>query len=182
MQKAEVYDRYPVSSLVIYNGATILHFLAGGLILSFSFPIIGSAGIAIMLLYPILSFLEMYLIMPLKVCPHCVYFRIPGGRCVSGLHKLARIISKQGNPSNFPKRALGLLCQNNLYILALTFPILAGVVILIFRYNTELLLLEIGLVLLLVLRFFFIIPRMACVHCRAKQVCPQAGQMGVRDK
>ena len=35
--------------------------------------------------------------------------------------------------------------------------------------------------ILLVTRFFFIIPKLACLHCQAKFVCPQAGMMGVRE-
>jgi hypothetical protein len=33
---------------------------------------------------------------------------------------------------------------------------------------------------LLLFRFFVIFPKIACLHCRAKAVCPQAGAMGVR--
>jgi hypothetical protein len=182
MQKAEIYGRYPISSVVIYNGSTILHFLAGGLILLFLTKIIGSCGIAVSALYIVLAFLEMYLIMPLKVCPNCVYFRTPNSLCISGLNAWARMIAKPGNPSSFPRRAQGLFCQNSLYIFALIFPFLLGALILVFKFNALLLFLELGLFLLLVLRFFVIIPKVACVHCRAKYVCPQAGQMGVREK
>jgi hypothetical protein len=182
MQKAEIYDRYPISSVVIYNGSTILHFLTGGLILLFLTKIIGFSGIAVSALYIVLAFLEMYVIMPLKVCPSCVYFRTSGSLCISGLNVWSKMIAKPGNSTDFPQRAQGLFCQNNLYITSLVFPILLGVLILILKFNLLLLFFEIGLFLLLVLRFFLIIPSLACVHCRSKFVCPQAGQMGVREK
>lgn len=159
-----------------------MHFLVGGLILWFLTAVIGATGIIIAALYTFLSFLEMYVVMPLKVCPNCVYFGTPDSLCVSGLNIWAKIISKPGKPSDFPERALGIFCQNNLYIASLVFPILLGVPILILQFNLLLLFLEIGLFVLLVIRFFLIIPTLACVHCRSKFVCPQAGQMGVREK
>jgi hypothetical protein len=42
--------------------------------------------------------------------------------------------------------------------------------------------LEIILFSMLAIRFFIIFPRLACIHCLSKFVCPQAGQMGVREK
>ena len=38
------------------------------------------------------------------------------------------------------------------------------------------------LLFLLAARFVYVIPKLACVHCLSKFVCPQAGLMGVRDK
>jgi hypothetical protein len=35
--------------------------------------------------------------------------------------------------------------------------------------------------ILLLFRFFIIFPKIACIHCYAKYICPQAGQMGVRE-
>jgi|GEM_PF-2498238 len=41
--KAEVYTRYPISSVLIYNGTTILHYLFGGIgiTLGYNIPWIG---------------------------------------------------------------------------------------------------------------------------------------------
>jgi hypothetical protein len=182
MPKAELYDRYPIVNVAVYNSSTIAHFLLGGWILFFSTKIIGSIGIIISTAYVVLSFLEMYVIMPLKVCPKCVYFRLPGSRCISGLNRWAMIIAKPGNPSDFPNRAKGPFCQNNLYMASLLLPIILGGIILAIKFSLALLLTEIGLVLLLAFRFFIVFPFLACVHCRGKFLCPQAGQMGVRGK
>jgi hypothetical protein len=35
---------------------------------------------------------------------------------------------------------------------------------------------------LLLFRFFFIFTRIACVHCRAQSICPQAQSMGFGKK
>ncbi|MCP5103424.1 MAG: hypothetical protein GY950_08595 [bacterium] len=65
-QKVNVYTRYPLSSVFIYNGVTILHYAAGGL-------------------YFLFAVVQMYVIMPLSVCSNCVYYRMKNARCISVL-------------------------------------------------------------------------------------------------
>ena len=55
------------------------------------------------------------------------------------------------------------VCLNNLYMAGLVIPIIAVIPALV-----------IGL---FVFRFFVIFPRIACVHCRAKKIYPQAQSM-----
>ena len=180
--KAELYHRFPLSTILIYNGATILHFLIGSIIFLHSAFFLGKFAPNLALFYFLFSILEMYIVMPIQVCRNCVYFRLENGLCVSGLNLLTREFTSNGNPSNFHKRAVGLFCPNNLYIFSLVFPIICGIPILIFNFSYTLLSLEIFLFILLITRFIYIIPRLACVHCLAKFTCPQAGQMGVREK
>lgn len=182
MSKAKLYSRFPITSVLIYNVSTILHFLIGGLIISYTRMFWGEIGIVPGILYFVFAFTDMYLIMPYSVCRDCVYFKLENGLCISGLNLISRKLFKEGKPSDFPKRAKGLFCPNNQYILSLILPIITGIPILALKYSNSLLLLELSLFVLLVIRFFFIIPQLACVHCLSKQVCPQAGQMGVREK
>jgi len=65
---------------------------------------------------------------------------------------------------------------------ALVIPVLAVIPALVVNFSVTLLLVLLALVGLLAYRFFVIFPRVACLHCRAKYICPQAGQMGVRDR
>ncbi len=70
--KVQLYKRYPASSVLLYNGSTILHFLLGGagIILGYrSWPWI---GYPLGLLYLAFAFGEMYIAMPRSVCRHCV--------------------------------------------------------------------------------------------------------------
>jgi len=182
MKKAKLYDRYPLSSILTYNGITVLHFLVGGVVLFSTVRFFGVWGGVLGLSYASFSFIEMYVMMPLQVCRNCVYVRLENGMCISGLNVIARKVEKKGDASDFPKRAQGLFCPNNLYILSLVFPILAGIPILVLNYSNSLLCLEILLFMLLAARFLYVIPQLVCVHCRSKFVCPQAGQMGVREK
>ena len=178
--KAKLYTRYPLSSVLIYNGSTILHFLLGGIgiILGYSFS--SWAGYTFGVLYLVYSFGEMYGIMPLTVCPNCVYYRAKDSLCISGLNILSKKMAKEGDLKDFPKRAEGLFCSNNLYLASLIVPILAMIPALIANFSVVLLLIFVVVVGLLLFRFFVIFPMIACVHCIAKYRCPQAGAMGVR--
>jgi hypothetical protein len=110
--KANLYTRYPLSSVLIYNGTTILPFLLGafGIILGYCFS--SWAGYTFGALYLVLSFVEMYVIMPLSVCPNCVYYRAKDGRCISGLNLLSNKLAKAGDLTDFPQRAEGLFCPD----------------------------------------------------------------------
>ena len=180
--KAKLYSRYPLSSVVIYNGSTILHFLLGGIGIVLGYRFSSWAGYAFGILYLIFSFVEMYVVMPLTVCPNCVYYRAKDWLCVSGLNVLSKKIAKEGDLKGFARRAEGLFCPNNLYLASLIVPLLAMIPALIVNFSVALLLIFLAVVGLLLFRFFVIFPRIACLHCRAKYECPQAGAMGVRNR
>ncbi len=174
--KVQLYTRYPRRSILIYNGVTVLHFLLGGtgIILGYSSPI----GYILGALYLAFAFAEMYLHMPLKVCPNCVYYKLDNSICISGLNLVSRKIAKEGNVKDFPSRAKGLFCSNNLYIASLAIPVIAMIPALILNFSLLVLIILIVVVGLLLFRFFVIFPKIACVHCRAQNICPQAQSMG----
>ncbi len=175
-----MYTRYPVSSIIIYNGATIAHYVVGGVGIIIGF---GSwAGYVLGLAYLVFSFMEMYVHMPLKVCPNCVYYKLDNSLCISGLNVVARRFVKEGSINDFPKRARGIFCPNNLYIAALAIPIVLMVVALVLSFSWLVLALLIIVVGLMAFRFFVIFTKIACVHCRAQNICPQAKSMGLGDK
>lgn len=179
--KAKLYIRYPLSSVLLYNGSTILHFLLGGIGIALGYSFSSWAGYIFGILYFVLSFLEMYVMMPFSVCPNCVYYRAKDSLCISGLNLLSTKIAKKGNLKDFSKRAKGPLCPNNLYVASLIVPILVIVPALFLNFSSTLLLIFLELVGLLLFRFFVIFPRIACLHCSAKHQCPQAAAMGVRN-
>jgi hypothetical protein len=172
-----LYTRYPTSSVVLYDGITVTHFLLGGaaLLLAYSWPI----GLVLGGAYAAFAFLEMFLLMPLTVCPSCVYRHLPDSLCISGMNRWSRRIARQRDGARFEGRARGALSPNNLYLVALGFPIVAVIPGLILSFSLLVLLAMIVLVALLVFRFFVIFPKVACVHCRAKNVCPNARAMGL---
>lgn len=178
--KAKLHKRYPLFSILIYNGTTIIHFLLGGLgiIYGYNHSVLSTTfGI----LYLVFAFGEMYALMPSKVCPSCVYHRMEGGLCVSGLNVVSRKIARAQNAEEFPNRSKGLLCPNNLYMFSLAAPIVALIPVLLLNFSLLLLIVFLALIMLMIFRIFVLFPKIACVHCYAKFQCPQADQMGVRE-
>ena len=175
-KKIALYTKYPISSVLIYNGTTVVHYLLGGagIILGYD----SWVGFLLGSLYLAFSFIEMYVHMPLKVCPNCVYFNLPNSLCISGLNLVSRRVAREGSVKAFSNRAKGLFCPNNLYIVSLIVPILAIIPALILNFTLSVLVILLIIVALLLFRFFVIFPRVACVHCRAQNVCPQAQSMG----
>lgn len=180
--KAKLYSRYPLSSVAIYNGSTILHFLLGGVGIVLGYRFSSWAGYTFGILYLIFSFVEMYVVMPIAVCPNCVYHRAKDWLCISGLNVISKRVAKEGDLRDFPRRAQGLFCPNNLYVASLILPIVAMIPALIVNFSIPLLIIFLAVIALLLFRFFIIFPRIACLHCRAKYECPQAGAMGVRNR
>ena len=175
--KAKVYTRYQLSNILIYNGTTILHFLLGGIgiILGYNSWI----GYLFGSLYLAFAFVQMYVIMPLTVCPNCVYYRINNSLCTSGLNVVSKKIAKEGNRKDFPKRGEGLFCHNNLYMVALFIPIIAIIPALVLKFSFIVLVMLLAVIGLLLFRFFVVFPKTACVYCAAKKECPNAQAMGL---
>jgi len=171
----QLYTRYPLLNILTYNGTTITHYLLGGtgIILGYNSWI----GYLIGILYVAFSFIEMYVHMPLKVCPNCIYFKLENSLCVSGLNVVSRKLVKEGDVKNFPNRAKGIFCPNNFYIASLVIPIIAMIPALTLNFSFVILAILLIVVGLLIFRFFVIFPRIACVHCRVKNICPQAQSM-----
>jgi hypothetical protein len=138
-------------------------------------------GFSVGFLYLAFALVEMYVVMPLTVCPNCVYYRLQGSLCISGLNLVSQRFAKEGDPKRFADRAKGILCPNNLYLFSLVAPILAVIPALILRFSWSLLGIFAVLVVLLLFRFFVIFPKIACLHCYAKHQCPQAESMGLRE-
>ena len=174
--RPELYTRYPVRSILVYNGATVAHYALGGagIILGYA----GWAGALAGGLYLAFAFIEMYVHMPLAVCPSCVYYRLEGSRCISALNLVARRLTAARPTDEFKNRAAGPLCANNLYIAALAIPIVAIIPALFLDFSAWLLGIWFAVLGLMAFRFFVIFSKVACVHCRAQKVCPQARQMG----
>ncbi|MCJ7582788.1 MAG: hypothetical protein MUP98_19905 [Candidatus Aminicenantes bacterium] len=178
--KAKLYKKYPLASLLIYNGTTILHFLLGGFGIIYGYGLT-TLSISLGILYLVFAFGEMYVLMPLKVCPSCVYCRMERGLCVSGLNVVSWKITPVQPADEFPHRGKGLLCPNNLYMFSLAAPIIALIPALLMHFSLKLLIVFVALVVLMIFRIFVIFPKIACLHCYAKFQCPQAAQMSVRE-
>jgi hypothetical protein len=175
-----LYTRYPVSSVITYNGVTVLHFLLGGtgLILGYS----SWLGYLLGSVYLVFAFVEMYVIMPFKVCPNCPYYKLNNSLCISGLNLVSRRLAKKGNIKDFPGRAKGAFCPNNLYIAGFVVPVVALIPAVILNFSYVVLAILLVMVGLLAFRFFVLFPKVACGHCRALNICPNAKSMGLSSR
>jgi hypothetical protein len=180
-KRAELFSRYPISDLILYDGVTVLHYLFGGLGITLAYSFV-RWSFMLGAVYLLFALFQMYVLMPLMVCPSCVYHRMEDGRCISGLNRISRRSAKEKPLQAFPNRSKGILSPNNLYMASLILPILAIIPGLIIDFSFILLGILLGVVILLLFRFFVIFPRIACIHCSAKFRCPNAEKMGVRDK
>ena len=81
-----VYNVYPLTSVLLYNGVTVVHFGLGALGLLISYRTWPSAAWVLSGAYLLFALTQMYVLMPLKVCPSCAYRRMDGARCVSALN------------------------------------------------------------------------------------------------
>jgi hypothetical protein len=179
-RKPNLHTRYPLSSVLIYNGTTVVHYVLGGIGIILGY---GSwIGYSLGSLYLVFSFLEMYVHMPLKVCCNCVYYKLDNSLCIAGLNLWSKKIAKEGNVKAFPNRASGPLCPNNLYLASLVIPIVAIIPALLLNFSLPVLVILLVIMGLLLFRFFVIFPKIACVHCRAQNICPQAKSMGFGKK
>jgi hypothetical protein len=177
-KKHKFYTRYPASHIVLYNSVTVLHFALGGIGIMLGY---GSSWLAYLFgaLYLGFAFVEMYLVMPLTVCPNCVYYGMKDAICISGLNVVSVKIARQGDVKDFPKRARGIFCHNNMYIASLALPVVAMIPALFINFSLTLLAIFIAVLGLLLFRFFFLFTKIVCIHCSAKNLCPNARSMGL---
>ena len=101
----KVYKRYPLTNIAVYNGVTLAHYGLGGagIIVGYArWPLLGwVAG----LVYLVFALAQMYVVMPLVVCPSCAYRRIEGARCVSAMNLVSARIAPVAPPEDFALRA-----------------------------------------------------------------------------
>ncbi|KAF5429449.1 hypothetical protein C5S42_01675 [Candidatus Methanomarinus sp.] len=178
--KPKIYFEYPLLNVLIYNITTLFHFLLGGagIILGYH----SWMGNVLGTLYILFAFFQMYILMPLLVCPNCVYYRMGNSRCTSGMNLVSKKIAREGNVKDFPKRGEGVFCHNNLYMAALFLPIIAMIPALILDFSFIVLAIWFAVIGLLLFRFFVVFQKTACIHCAAKKECPNARAMGLDNK
>ena len=176
--RSQLLTVYPLPRVILYNAVTILQIaLAGlGLYMAFAASWIGPVSAIV---YLVFATGTLYVLQPLRVCPHCPYYRTEGARCISGLNLLARRITHQGKPQYFKRRAKGPLCHNNLHLTALFAPFPLLLLGLALDFSVALLAVTAVLAALVVFRIAVLYRRLACPGCEAKQRCPNAARLGI---
>lgn len=178
--KPTSYSRYPLKNVITYNLVTILHYIFGfaGILYALNFS--NTAQIAAVF-YVSFAFVQMYVLMPIMVCPNCVYTKKPGMFCVTGLNIIARKLPVEGDINNFADRGKGILCHNNLYLAAKIIPLVIMLPFVFINYSPTLLGIFLIVLALLLLRIFYLFKKLACAACLAKNICPNAQSMGLSE-
>jgi len=172
--------RFGLASVLFYNGLTLAHYLTGAGVLLAAYRERPFLAWPLALAYLVFAVVQFYVLMPLCVCPGCVYRSISGSRCVAGLNALsARLRPSAGAVAEFEERSQGVLCHNTLYVAALVAPPLLAIpgLVLAFSWLTASLA---GVVLLLIaVRVEVVFRHLGCPHCLARRWCPNARAMHV---
>ncbi len=175
----KVYRHYPLANIVIYNGVTLAHYALGavGIVVGYArWPLLAwTVG----LVYLVFALGQMYVLMPLVVCPSCAYRRMDGARCVSAMNLVSARIAPLADPEEFARRAEGAFCHNHLYMASLIAPLVLIVPALIVAFSWIVLALLLAVAALFALRLFVVFPRVACGVCAARGRCPNAKAMGL---
>ena len=174
-----MYRVYPLWSVALYNGGTLVHFGLGAAGLAVANDRWPALGWVLTIVYLVVALGQMYVMMPLAVCPSCVYRTMAGSRCVSAMNIVSARLRRSRPPADFAQRAQGVFCHNNLYLGSLVAPIPLILVGLIASFSLAALALMAAVAALLAFRIFVIFRRTACPHCAAKGRCPNAKAMGI---
>jgi hypothetical protein len=175
-----VHRTYPMRDVALYNGVTLLHFgiATFGLVIAFDrWPLLAWVlGIA----YLVIALAQMYVVMPLVVCPACVYTTMSGSRCVSGMNLVVARLGLTAPAEEFEaRRTRGMLSHNKLYMGSLIAPIPLLAVGLVLDFSPLGLAALLAVAALLVFRIVAIFKHTACPHCAMKARCPNARAMGI---
>jgi hypothetical protein len=169
-----LFRRYPVWRVIALDVFTVAHFALGcaAILIAWRWqPIVAwPVGLA----YLVFATVQSFVLMPLVVCPGCVYRAVSGGRCPTGLNLLsARLCPPVTDTAEFRRRTCGPLCQTSLSLCSWVFPLpvaLAGVAL---HLSWPAAVLTAALVASLPLRV--VIGRAAvCPRCLSRRWCPAA--------
>jgi hypothetical protein len=175
----DVYRSYPMRSVALYNGVTLLHFALGAAGIALAYDRWPTFDWVVAAIYLVFAVGQMYVMMPLVVCPSCVYRTMSGARCVAAMNIVSARMRRIAPPADFARRAEGVFCHNDLYIGSLIAPIPLILVGLIVNFSPVALVTALAVAGLLAFRYFVIFRRTACPHCAAKGRCPNAKAMGI---
>ena len=167
------FRRYPLWRVLGLNGLTVAHYLVGcgAILVAYRhYPLLGwPVGLA----YLVFAVVQLYVLMPLVVCPGCVYRTMRGGRCASGLNLIsARLCPPTPGAAGFEERAHGALCEHSLCLWAWVLPVPLALPGLALSFSWPALALTVAVAALAVLRLAVVARRAVCPRCLARRWCP----------
>ncbi len=172
-QPSLLLRRYPLWRVLCLNGLTVVHYVIGCvavLVAYRSYPLLGwPIGLA----YLVFALVQFYLLMPLVVCPGCVYRTVRDGRCARGLNLVSvRLCPSSASLTGFRERSHGALCQSNLSMWAWVLPVPLALPGVCASFSWLALTLTAAVSVLTILRLAVTRRRAACLRCLARRWCP----------
>ena len=169
------FRRYPLWRVLSLNGLTVAHHVVGcaAILIAYrSYPIVGwPVGLA----YLVFAMVQLYVLMPLVVCPGCVYRTVRDGRCPSGLNLVsARLCPPSASAFEFRERTHGALCQGSLCLWSWVLPVPLALPGLALSFSWLAATLTAIVAVLTVARLTFVTRLAVCPHCLARRWCPGA--------
>lgn len=169
------FRRYPLWRVLGLNALTITHYAVGCAAVALAYPSFPLLGLPLAAAYLVYALVQLYVLMPLVVCPGCVYRTIRDGRCATGLNVLsARLGPPETAATGFDERARGALCQSSLCLWSLILPVPLALPGLVLWFSWAALALALTVAGLAVVRLVVISRRAVCSHCLARRWCPAA--------
>jgi hypothetical protein len=169
------FRQYPLWRVLGLNGLTLLHYSIGCAAVALSYRSHPIIGWPVALAYLVYAVVQLYVLMPLVVCPACVYSSIRDGRCASGLNVISARFGRSATAwGGFEQRAQGALCQSSLCLLSLVLPLPLAVPGLVMSFSWTGLALTLAVAALAGVRLAYIVPRAVCSRCLARRWCPAA--------
>ena len=155
------------------NALTLGHYVVGcaAVLAAYrSYPVLGwPIGLA----YLVFAVVQFYVLMPVIVCPGCVYRTMRGGRCASGLNLLsARLCPPSPPPGGFAERGSGAVCQNSLCLWSWILPVPLAVPGLVLSFSWLALALTATVAAFAAARLIVVERLAVCPHCLARRWCP----------
>jgi hypothetical protein len=161
----EKYENYPIKIVCISATLTILSYLFGTVVFYILHPILGILFLCLVISTIIIS-------MKLR-CTHCYYL---GKYCNFGLGKLAALLFKKGDPSEFKNPKL-VITTAIVSFGTMLLPIIAGIIIILMDLTVFSLSLFLGYILIGIAPNFVVRGRF-CEKCVQGQLgCPSYEQM-----
>jgi hypothetical protein len=161
MKKEQYYENYPALTVFFSSIVSILTYLIGALI-------IYKLGVPWMILY-----IVFVLILEIKLikshCTSCYYY---GKTCAFGKGRISSLFFRKGDAKNFCKKEM--TWKDVLPDFLVSFiPIIAGIVLLIIKFNLILLLSVIVLFILVSAGNSIVRGQLACKYCKQRELgCP----------
>jgi len=167
------FRRYPLWRVLGLNLLTLGHYLVGcaAVLAAYrSYPVVGwPLGVG----YLVFAVVQLYVLMPLVVCPGCVYRTMRRARCASGLNLLsARLCPPAPPPGGFEERGNGAMCQNSLCLWSWILPVPFALPGLVLSFSWQALGLTVAVAVLATVRIAVVERLAVCPHCLARRWCP----------